>query len=231
MIHPSTPHPPHLRRLALHLGLLLAIFLTSAGAAAAMPTAQTKTFHYERYDVDATVNQDGSFDVVETQTLQYTSGLFQGAFRGWDMSRVEDIQNVQVSEDGQPYTPYTDYYNLDSGPLPKAHTFITTQRQGEFQVYWFYPFTSAPDTRTFTIRYHVVGGLRIYPTGDQFYWQAFPPNRANTITQGKITIHLPAGATPQKMAVYPTAGLAEVGASGSTVTFTANNPIQPQDTL
>src|SRR5690348_16629882 len=101
----------------------------------------TKTFYYPRVDVDITVNKDGSFDAVETEQFQYTSGTFQGAFRGWDTSRVEDYQNIGVREvtNGQAvdYTEYRGSYDLDNGPLPPANTFITRNVGNEFRVYWF----------------------------------------------------------------------------------------------
>src|SRR5690349_5595297 len=101
------------------LGLaLLALILVPLGwlagpaPAAHAQSSDTKTFYYSRYDSEYTVNTDGTFDAVETQTLQYTSGTFQGAFRYWDLSRVEDLNNIHVSENGREYRLYTGNYDL-----------------------------------------------------------------------------------------------------------------------
>ena len=80
---------------------LLALILVIA---VALPTAaQTKTLYWDRFDVDITVNQDGTFDVAEKQVIQFTSGTFTGGFRSIDNNLTEGITNVTVEDENGAY--------------------------------------------------------------------------------------------------------------------------------
>src|SRR5205085_2671527 len=92
---------------------------------------------------------------------------------------------------------------------------------------WFFSSTTNA-TRTFNPHYTVVGGLRIYSGGDQFYWKFIESDRAYSILASTVTLHLPGNPTPsQLMATTYLNGAANPGAAkivdGNTVVFTGSN--------
>ena len=98
-------------------------------------------------------------------------------------------------------------------------------------MYWFHDPLDAPATQTFTLRYHVVGGLRIYPDGDQLWWQALPPDRAARIDASRVTVHLVGGTkmTDVKVDTSPQGLLTVTPGPDNTLTFTAGRTIDPDE--
>src|SRR5690349_23046419 len=93
------------------LSLILPLLLLSAPAPPAQAQS-TRIYAWDRYNVDLTINPDGSLDGVETQAFNYQSGTFRGASRSWATKRLGEITDVQVSEGSRPYTLYTGPYDL-----------------------------------------------------------------------------------------------------------------------
>jgi len=180
----------------LWLGLLLAltIILGSWGAV----HAQDKSLYWQRYDVNINVQQNSDMLVEEIQQIAFTSGTFRFGFAAIPLDRVERIADVQVSEiingNERPYTPgSSDEYG-----------FVTSTNEGNLEITWYFPPTQN-STRTYIIRYRVIGGLRFYEGGDQVWWKAIPADHNFPIRQSRVTITLPA-TVPQNQLVVESYG-------------------------
>src|SRR5215212_5864078 len=139
---------------------------------------------WQRYDVDITVLPDSTFLVTETQQIQFR-GTFRRGFREIPLDRVTGITEVAVSENGQQYVRGSD----------TPGTFNVGRDEQRLRVDWsFTPVTNG--VRTFTLKYRVSGGLRVYPGGDQLYWKAIYADRAGPVTAGTVTVRLPADVAP-----------------------------------
>lgn len=182
-------------RLLSVIGLLIALLLTTAGFA----QAQEKTLYWDRWDVDITIHPDGTFRVVEQQTIEFTSGTFQFGTRGIETSRLDRISAVEVSEEDRVFR---------ESASQEPWTFTTYMDGSEFKIQWFFPPTS--DSRhTYTIAYTVSGGLRYYPDGDQLWWKAVVSNRSFPVYASRVTVHVPEPAEVQNWDAYGTPARAQ----------------------
>ncbi|HLH21565.1 MAG TPA: DUF2207 domain-containing protein [Chloroflexota bacterium] len=156
--------------------------------------AQAGSVAAERYDVDLTVEDGGALAVVERLTLDFNGGPFRHGYQTIDLTRVEGLHDVQVGEPGQPYQPGSD----------RPGTFQTSRNSNTLRVdWWFAPTANA--SRTFELSYRAEGALRVYPDGDQVYWQAIPADLSYPVRQARVLVHLPAdvSADQLKLAAYP----------------------------
>ncbi|MCS7220151.1 MAG: DUF2207 domain-containing protein [Anaerolineae bacterium] len=182
-------------RLLSAAGLLIALLLMTAGLA----QAQGKTLYWDRWDVDITIRPDGTFRVVEQQTIEFTSGTFQFGTRGIETSRLDRISEVEVSEGDRSFR------ESDS---QEPWTFTTYMDGSEFKIQWFFPPTS--DSRhTYTITYTVSGGLRYYPDGDQLWWKAVVSKRSFPVYASQVTVRVPEPAEIQNWDAYGTPARAQ----------------------
>src|SRR5207248_2266860 len=65
---------------------------------------------------------------------------------------------------------------------------------------WWFPATTNA-SRVFEIRYRAEGVIRIYPDGDQVYWQAIPGDLEYPVRAASVTVHTPGDA--ERAAAYP----------------------------
>ncbi|MCX8067761.1 MAG: DUF2207 domain-containing protein [Anaerolineae bacterium] len=171
-------------------------------------SAQSKTFFWERLDVEITVLENGDFLVQETQVIQFTSGTFTYGYRAIPAQRLTAISDVQVWEDGQPC------------PVSVA------QEEGEYRIRWEMPAPRSNSRHVYVVRYLVHGGLRYYEGGDQLWWKAVFPDRSFPVRASTVTVRLPEGAVAEKAAAY----FAEATVSGigtNTVVFEAQEVLDP----
>lgn len=171
-----------LRRRTGAVGLSVIIVLALVISAQVLPAAAQsgKSFHWTQYDytVDILDNGDMLFEV--TMGFSFDSGSFGQGYYSFDMDRLDDVRDVEVFEGLQPYIRTND---------ERVGSFQVSQGE-QFEVLWSFPPTANAE-RTFTLRYRVIGGLRIYDEGDQFYWNFYAGDRAGRIDSGIITVHLP----------------------------------------
>jgi uncharacterized membrane protein len=178
---------------AVSLWIILLLTITS------LVQAQGKTLYWDRWDVDITIHPDGTFRVVEQQTIEFTSGTFQFGTRGIETSRLEGISAVEVSEGDRIFHEST---------TREPWTFTTYMEGSEFKIQWFFPPTS--DSRhTYTIAYTVSGGLRYYTEGDQLWWKAVVSDRAFPVHASRVTVHVPEPAEIQNWDAYGTPARAQ----------------------
>jgi len=180
---------PRLTLRAALLVPLVTILLTALLAATFPPLARdaaARSLYWERYDVTLDVHEDGSFTVTEDQVINFVGGTFSEGYAVIPLSRVEDIRNIEVFQDGQPYERgYGDEGEYD-----------VSVAGGEVQILWW--FAPARDTQLhFTISYDVIGGMRVYQdetTGaarEQLWWRAVDEEFAADIQTATVTVNLP----------------------------------------
>lgn len=154
--------------------------------------AQSKSLYWERFDVDMNVNVDGTFDVVETQEIEFTQGSFTYGFRSIDTHLVEEITDIRVSDENGPY---------QEGYFEEPRTFSVSNEGSNVVIRWYFEET-ADRARTFDIAYRVHGGLRYYEDGDQVWWQAVYGDRSFPVNSSVVTIHVPEPAKIVNMDSY-----------------------------
>jgi len=188
-------HVGWLRVLALSLVSVLAIVLL---APSSMLAQEEKSFHWERYDYDIDILPNGDMLFAVTMTFSFDQGSFSQGYYAFSMDRVVDVRDVELLEGSQPYRLVSGEsvggYQVEKGKL--------------FSVVWWFP-PSQNQARTFLLRFRVIGGLRIYDGGDQFYWNFYAGDRAGAISQGRIRVRLPAEVDPEslRLAVQPASAI------------------------
>jgi uncharacterized membrane protein YgcG len=192
------------------LFLLLVLFV-------AVPvSAQDKRVVWNRFDVDITVNQDGSFDVVEKQEIQFIGGPFHYGFRDIDKKHTEGITEIRVGDVSGAYLQ-----NDSEAP----GTFYIEDRGDSIYVKWFFDDTT-DETRTFFVSYKVHGGLRYYDGGDQLWWNAVYADRPADVESSVVIVKVPAPAVIENMDTYFTMADMEL-LDKQTAKFTARDSIPP----
>jgi uncharacterized membrane protein YgcG len=163
----------------------ICVLLLLSGLAGHTPAlAQEKTLYWERYDVNIAVQTDSDMLIEEIQEIAFTSGTFTFGFAAIPLDRVEQITDISVSEltpDGErAYTPNS----------TASYGFTTQEFEGNLEINWYFPAVSNT-TRTYILRYRVIGGVRIYEGGDQVWWKAIPPDHNFSIRSATVTVMPP----------------------------------------
>ncbi len=160
------------------LSLLLAFLVLSAPA-----RAQSKGFVWERFDVQFEILPDGSFWVRETNQIRSSAGTFTFGFREIPLDRVEEIRDVRVYEEGRPLQPSS---------VKRPGTYQVDETGDLLKVQWTFS-SPLPEgaRRTFVLEYRVIGGLRIYPDGDQLWWKAVYADRPFPVEGSRISVLFP----------------------------------------
>ncbi|MGD8998748.1 MAG: DUF2207 domain-containing protein, partial [Anaerolineae bacterium] len=198
-----------------HIRWILLPLLVVGLALTTTAHAQTQTLHWERFDVNITVLENGDFVVEEIQEIAFTSGQFRFGYRNIPMDRLEDITDVEVQEGNRQYEPG---YGGD-------YTYRTSIDDDDFVIRWDFPYTSN-SSHEFVLRYTVRGGLRYYEGGDQVYWKAVYADRSFPVYGSTVTVGLPDEAEAGPVAAYGTDASIS-GERTSTVVFEAQETIDP----
>ncbi|MEZ4521658.1 MAG: DUF2207 domain-containing protein [Thermomicrobiales bacterium] len=174
-----------IRRLVSLLFGMLVLFSLAISTSGSASAQSGKTLHWERYDVTIDIHQDGTFHVTEDQAISFDSGYFSQGYAVIPLGRVEEISNVQLSADGQPYTR--------TSTTGDPGTFTASQFGGDLNINWWFDPAIGPETRNFTLSYDVAGGLRVYDDRNinQIWWRAIDEDFAADISHSTITINLP----------------------------------------
>jgi uncharacterized membrane protein YgcG len=211
--------------LALVVALLTGVFAPLPQAQAV--AAQSQSFHMDPYNAEITINRDGSVDVIETLTYVYDSGTFYRATRHMPLGRVESITGVSVAEqvNGQwvdyRQAPY-DYATSGASSTAQPGTFGTMTEGGELWVRWIYQPTTDGQSRTFTLRYHAAGAIRVYPDHYELQWKAIPTDWDSPIYESEVTVHVPPGVDVSQLDIASSPPVAAVR-EGSTITWRATD--------
>ncbi len=161
---------------ALALFALAALLL--AGVAVSPAAAQSKTLQWQRLDTDITVLPNGDLEIVETNVIHFTSGSFSFGYRDIDLSRLDSVSNVRVTDEAG-----------------ESLRFEQSTDGSTFRIKYYFP-TPTRETRTFNLYYTVRGAVRYYEGGDQVYWAGVYADRNGfPVESARITVRLPDGAT------------------------------------
>ena len=175
---------------------LLALLITFLALVvlASPALAQTKTFRWLNWDIDIVVNEDGSMDVTETQTLDFQGAPFTAGFRGIPVGSFgnnDGITNVTVREGDLVY---------QESSFNGYGTFEVVEEGNEAVINWY--FEPALGIHTYTFSYTVHGAIRTGTaeegSGDQLFWTVIPSDHPSTVNNSRTTITLPEGVYPQK---------------------------------
>jgi len=182
--------------------------------------AQDKSLVWERFDVDITVNIDGTVDVTEHQMIRFTSGTFSKGAR--------DI-------------PRRNFSRLDNWSL----VFSVQERGTEYRIAWYFP-DIANAAEGYSISYTVHDALRFYEgnseegveSGDQIWWKAIFGDRPFPVLDGVVTVRVPEQAEIQQWAAYVNETnaknlgiLAEVRDDGHEIVYTLSNRLRAGEEL
>lgn len=191
--------------------------------------AQAKSLYWDRFDVDVTVLSNGDLRVVETQQITFLGGPFHSGYATIPTDTLDDITNVEVWEQDQPYR---------QSNSEDEYTFHYGHGDDGLRVKWYFPYTS-DSSHTFEFRYTVKGAIRRYPQGDELWWMAVPGDHDYSILSSRVSVRLPEGAAvnPRETGddfVAETDGVpAEVSVSPDrrTVTAVATESLAPGEFL
>ncbi len=192
--------------------------------------AQTKSFYWERFDVDITLLENGDMRIVETQTLNFSGAPFTygyGSIYTGSNGNNDAITDINVRDQNGAYT--------ESGSN-SPRTFEIDRSSDEVTINWYFEPTVGRSSYQFS--YTVKGGVQVGSfeegDGDQIYWKAIPADHPAPIEASTVVIHLPEGVKPQQytgttdylVAAYldgnETSGVQiQVGDDGRTITYTA----------
>ncbi|MCB9421407.1 MAG: DUF2207 domain-containing protein [Ardenticatenaceae bacterium] len=180
-----------------------------------------KSYSADRFDVDVTVQNDGSLLVTETVVFDFVGGPFTYVFRELPNDHTDGITNIIGSVDGDDGFRRTLSQGDQTGQLEISGG-------SPIRVTWHLEPTSNT-TRTFVLSYHVLGVVRQAEGSDLLLWQALPDEYEYTIAHSTTTINYPAGlelvGQPEVQAGQPT-----VSRDGNQVRFTSQN-LQPNSPL
>lgn len=165
------------RGIVLRWSVLLAVI---ALALSPVGAAQAKSAAWQRYDVDITVQPDGSLRVVETQVIEFQGGPFREGFAEIPLEGADGVTDVSVSEPGQAYQPGSGY------------SYSHYEDGSNLVIEWSFP-PASNETRTFLVSYTIHGAVRQYDPGDKIRFMAISPENDFPVESSTITVHLPPG--------------------------------------
>jgi len=120
-----------------------------------------KDYYFPKVVVTININEDGSFDIEELRTYKF-DGSFHWATYTLDKSGFDRIENFTIGDETGPYKR-TDTETETPG------TFVFQDRGNEYYAKFFYDASNT--TKTFAIKYRVVGGIKVYKDVADFYWK------------------------------------------------------------
>ena len=118
-----------------------------------------KSYQITKIDIDAQLHPDGSMDVTESRTYRF-EGSFRYAYRELPTTGPVSFQDLQVSEDGQPY-------RLSDSEVPG--TYKVAKKSGQIKVTWFYRANN--ESRTFEFHYRAQNAIRRYEDAAVLYFK------------------------------------------------------------
>ena len=193
--------------------------------------AQSRSIFWDRWDVviDEVDTEANSFDVSEQYQITF-DGTFQFGTAVIPDDRLENIDNVQVFQDGQ---PLQESGCVDDASRGRGTFCVRNTTEGTQIIYNFFsPLTN--ETASFTLDYTVTGALRVYEDGDQLWWVAIPEEKFGfAVGESTITVEMPQDSIPRE-AIDPVVtygASADVSVQGNVVTAVATQPIGPSESF
>ena len=138
-------------------------------------------------------------DFVVSETISYAfSGQYNRAFRTIPYNRFSSLTDWEVWEGNQKYE-FAGAAELDKTLSPSWGKYIVYHKDNADTIYWY--FNALDQTRTFTIKYIVHGGIGNFIDHDELYWNTISAERAETINNVEVTVKLPKPTDQPKMQI------------------------------
>ncbi len=118
-----------------------------------------KSYRITDVSIDAQLRPDGSMDVIESRTFDF-SGSFSFVFRTLETQGRVTFQYFRVSENGK-------FFELSESGRPG--TYRVTRSSGQIEVRWF--FDANDESRTFDFHYRVLNAVERYEDAAVLYYQ------------------------------------------------------------
>ncbi len=216
------------KRLAL---ALLATLTLVVGLVTAPTRALAKSYSIDRVDIDATINADGSLDVVEERTFDF-DGHYNGVY--WDIPRGEyeghDIGIEVVSAQRDMGAGWEDMELVDDASVGDDAVYVVRDRYNydyDVDITRVQIFTQVDDQDvTFRINYRVANGVVAWGDVGELYWKYVSDGWDEPSRNVTCTIHVPvpagetvtAGDNVRAWGHGPLNGEVEVTADGARLT-------------
>lgn len=180
-----------------------------------------RSLNMDQIIVDAQVLPDASMQVTERITVDF-SGKWNGFYVKIPQGDTP-ITNVQVSENGQPYTfnPGTEY-----GP---PGTYLTKTEGNDILIDW--SINANNQVRTFDVSYRVINAVTIHSDVAELYRKFIGEANGNKISFVQVNLTLPPGAEQfqpgEDIRIWghgPLTGEVEFAGSGAVVWKVSNLP-------
>ncbi|MGH2812435.1 MAG: DUF2207 family protein, partial [Actinomycetota bacterium] len=159
--------------------LSAALWLLGAQAAFA------QDFFISNLDITATVNPDGSMDMIEDRTFSF-SGSFTFAFQDFDKDPDWTYRDFQVSERGRNFRPAG---LQDREPVKTPETFHVDDLGDHVRVTWYY--RAQDEERTFRVAYRVERAVYAFSDVAELHWQVLGDRWEVTTENVRVTVNLP----------------------------------------
>ena len=155
-------------------------------AVVALNAPGSKSYFFPRVSIDATVNPDGSLDLVERRTFDFT-GQFSFAF-----FTIESVHAPPGLITG---------FSIAEGGRPVEH--VDTVENGDFMSTWY--FDARDERRTFRISYRVECAVDVSHDAAHLLWQFVGTGWTERTEQVRVTVHVPerAAAPVRRPAICP----------------------------
>ena len=178
------------------------------------PAAAQRSYVIRRFDATIQVTEDGSVDVRESITAEFT-----GAWNGIYRTVPVDYRTPQ----GFSWTLRLDLLGA-TGPEGQRLK-IESSRQGHYVKYKIWVPGAENATRTVVLHYRAQNGLRFFPDHDELYWNVTGDEWDQPIEAATALIELPARATGVRAIAFngvfgSTARDARVELRGTTIRLT-----------
>ena len=121
-------------------------------------TAADKSYKILSTDIQATINNDGTIDFVETREFSF-KGNYTFVYQVIPKRGFDKIFDIQVFEDGVAY--------LNKNTKQEG-TFLIDERKSSYRVYLYH--SSSNENKKFTVKYTLENPFTIGEKDSQFYW-------------------------------------------------------------
>jgi len=182
------------------LALLFLIFNLSFLFISQSKAHASQSFYFKDYNVEVTANEDSTFDVTETITLNF-SGEFHRVNRGITLTSESNLEKCRTDPSlqcgGFSYITVTGVYDESGSEIPESDiTAYNRYYEGDNELFVEWEF--APNGEyfnnedfTWIIEYKVYGGIGYFDDYDLFYWNVFPEKRNSSINIASFSITFP----------------------------------------
>ncbi|MEW6553134.1 MAG: DUF2207 domain-containing protein [Actinomycetota bacterium] len=154
--------------------------------------AQSKSWDFERFDCDISVNEDSSITVRETQVVN-----FRGSFTWLERYISTEPADFSVGRTyGRARVHDISVYGLDGQPLDEGMWSVDSDSGGKTVRI---EFNATDEQMGWIIEYRMTGVLIFASEYDRLYWNAVSIERGVPIRNSAISVHPPQGANAAEL--------------------------------